>query len=483
MKIAVWLLTSFAAAAACALVVSSQSSPTPIDRALPLIAVLISIASFLALRFGEIAITSIPVLTVLAAVVPEDRLRLLLYGIAVAAALIVVLCGMVERVSLRIDLWRAVGFVLVCAALLKAIPSSPGQMIPLATLFAGLAALLFVLGGSTLSIHVIPVVLAVALITPLEPSRAAIFPIVLACALGAARFASLPFLLVALILAVPSGKWALLLVVLCSAAPLLASLRRRGSALIALPAVKGTWTVLLRTLLFSPATIADTFTAPRVLTISAVLLSAVALFVRPAIALMYLISAVAVVLPLQASPARLRMAIPSGIFAATWLTLFAWSGALAPAFPVLFTGVSGPTAQVIGRALAAGESVVIQPAESQPRLFLITSGSNVASLSPDLAVARLEFADRRGQGFARDVKMGEIADWGAFRPAHFFGTRNELPRRAALLVDGFGSDAFVAGFSRLELKLDQPIDSIRVTALPGLPRGATVELHRLELPN
>lgn len=478
------VITAAAAVAASAMVSGDRSDPTPIDQALPFVAVMLVIASLLTQRFAGLVMAAVPVLIFAAIAIPQERPRLLAYGAVVSAGLIIALFGMVERRTIRIEFWRAMGLILIIIALLKAIPLTSGMLLPLVTLLAGLTFLTYVASGSFTSLHVIPIVVAAGLVTPLSPFRASLFPLLLAMVLSLVRTGSLRWLGAGAIVALVAGKWAMLLVALSAAAPLWIRWRQLGNSAVALPPQHPAWPALARALIFSPATVLDAFLASRGTLISAALLAVVAVFLRPALTLLYLIAAISVLLPIHPSATRQRQALPSGIFAAMWVILFAWSGILAPAFPVPWNAAPEELrTQPVGHALAAGQSSVILPGVRTPTLFVVVFGSNVSHLRPGTSVGRIDFAGASGRGFVRELTMTDLADWGAFRSGHFFATRNRVPRDARILLSGYGAEAFAASFARIELRLNEPIESIRVSAAPSLPAAARLELRQLEFPH
>ena len=77
--------------------------------------------------------------------------------------------------------------------------------------------------------------------------------------------------------------------------------------------------------------------------------------------------------------------------------------------------------------------------------------------------------------------MRDFADWGAFRGTHFFTTQNAVPVDFAPLLRGFGNQAFLGGLGRVTLELTQPVETITLSADPGLPPNARLEIHHLEL--
>jgi hypothetical protein len=300
----------------------------------------------------------------------------------------------------------------------------------------------------------------------------------------AVRTRAVIWLGVAVVFAVIAGRWALLLAAIAIVPALTQRwiTRRRGSHFVAAP-LNATAVPLARALVFAPSFAFDLAGAALAQRIAAVILSVVALLLRPALAMLYLIAALVLVATTTRTPLRTALAIPPALFVSLWVVLFAWSGALIPFFPLPLWFERGEERhrQLIGMALAPGESVVIHPDRRSAGLTLIGSGSNVSGLSAGTPVGRLDFVDQSGRGYRRNLAIGQVIDWGAFRQEHFFRARNPVPVIAAEPVEGFGATAFVPALSRIRIG-QVPVTSLRVTTASALPPAARLELHRLEFP-
>lgn len=516
------VVLAFAAILAAGVVVSGLPQPTPIDRSLPFVAILIAILAWTAGRLEGLVQAMLPVL-VFFAVVPEERPRLLAYGAILGFGAVAAAWGLrgsepSEKRSLQ---WVALVVVLTIA--LRAVPAPADALVAIALLLAGVAALAVQFESQDLAWHALPLILATGLVTPLLPVRASLFPLMLACLILFLRKGSLAALAGSVVLAIAAGRWAMLLVAI-GALPVLIRVAldrksRSGAAMMAIPLLSGSWTVAARFAAFAPSAAVDAFSSGHGPAISALLVALISIALRPALAAMYLLAAMVLVLPVVASPLRQRLAVPSAWFAAMWLVLFSWSGALPPSFPLpapllavlglsalltipllvrpswisgaigaaMFVTLlaicpaSGGEVQMIGEALRPGESLLIPPEREASAVTLVVSGANVSALRPGTSLGFVELVDETGRGYRRAFRLGEVADWGAFRPGHFFATQNIAPGTGPFIA-GYGSSAYLAGWSRIPLTLQRPIATLRVTASPTLPPNAVLQLHQLEWP-
>lgn len=153
-----WLIAAAASAYACALIAPAA---TPIDRALPLIAVLVTLIAWSA---DAVAVqVAVPLLMIAAVSVADERLRLLTYGVIAAIA-----CCHPER-----ERGTRAGGVIAIVALLR--------WIPLDTTHA--ARELIILLGALLVLRATrsaPAAILIAAATPLFPLKALAFPFLIA---------------------------------------------------------------------------------------------------------------------------------------------------------------------------------------------------------------------------------------------------------------------------------------------------------------
>ena len=165
---------------------------------------------------------------------------------------------------------------------------------------------------------------------------------------------------------------------------------------------------------------------------------------------------------------KIELAVPSAFAVAVTMTFFAWSGAFARAMPLLLRPqTQTPPRETLNMALRADESVNVEiPPDGRA---LIVSGANVARLRKGTVVGRIEPG-------ARVLRIGDVADWGAFRREQSWRARNPLPESAAGLLRGYGQNAWFDGASRIVL----PPGTYRVTADRNLAANARLQLDAIE---
>ncbi len=154
--------------------------------------------------------------------------------------------------------------------------------------------------------------------------------------------------------------------------------------------------------------------------------------------------------------------------AATVMTMFfAWSGVLARAPSLVLKGLPRAAPRVeIRTALWPGQTITLEVPHGTRHLIL--SGANVPRLERGTVIGRLEPG---GQ-----VRIGQIADWGALRREHYYGSRNRLPRDPAGLVRDYGQAAWVDGAGRVPVF--GPL--VRITADERLPADARLQVEAFQ---
>ncbi|HEY0593468.1 MAG TPA: hypothetical protein VGF40_16975, partial [Thermoanaerobaculia bacterium] len=135
----------------------------------------------------------------------------------------------------------------------------------------------------------------------------------------------------------------------------------------------------------------------------------------------------------------------------------------------------------VGIAVGAGESFVLDAPLPSRAIDVVVSGANVSGLPAGTRIGTLQVVDAAGEAFARPIEVGDLADWGAFRPGDLFRTRNPLPRRPGWTIAGEGRDAALRGEGRLAVRVDRPIRRMIVAAAPSLPPDARLQIERMEV--
>jgi hypothetical protein len=140
---------------------------------------------------------------------------------------------------------------------------------------------------------------------------------------------------------------------------------------------------------------------------------------------------------------KVKLTIPSVAAVAVALTFFAWSGIAARAFPYLLkTPRTVGERHLVNAALAPNRSVTVDVPDGATAL--IVSGANVPRLRRGYVLGILEPG-------ATPIRIGDAADWGALRRETFYAARNPLPRDPAGRVRGYGYSAWLDGGGRVAL--------------------------------
>lgn len=166
---------------------------------------------------------------------------------------------------------------------------------------------------------------------------------------------------------------------------------------------------------------------------------------------------------------RLQAGVFASLAFAIMLLFFPWSGVFARATPLAFRGLPPATARApLRMALGPGESVSLDvPGDATG---LILSGANMSRLPAGTIVGSLNRVP---------LRVGDIADWGALRREHFYGSRNGLPANPAGALRDYGQCAWVDGAARFSLARTER--NLRVTADAHLPAAARLQIDAFEL--
>ena len=130
--------------------------------------------------------------------------------------------------------------------------------------------------------------------------------------------------------------------------------------------------------------------------------------------------------------AALRVVIviqATGIFAIAIFALWPWSGIIARALPIVrnYDAASGDV-RPIGWALAANEERRIDVPPHVRHALLTISGGQMARFKPGRIIGTIEATDRRGHITTREIRIGDVSDFGFLRREQFLGSRNPFPR-------------------------------------------------------
>jgi hypothetical protein len=155
---------------------------------------------------------------------------------------------------------------------------------------------------------------------------------------------------------------------------------------------------------------------------------------------------------------------------ALMMSFFAWSGAFARAVPLLLRGVPKHVVRhEVHVTVGPGETTRLEvPAGATS---IIMSGANVPRLKRG---ALLGYVDPG----RREIRIGDVADWGTLRREQFLASRNPLPRTSAGLLRGYGQTAWIDGAGRIPIPRGARV--IEVSGSPTLAFEARLQVDAFE---
>jgi hypothetical protein len=253
--------------------------------------------------------------------------------------------------------------------------------------------------------------------------------------------------------------------------------------------------------------------------VTAALLAAGALVVQPSLAIVYAVAAIACLVCVGRDQ---RGSLTLLAFAVVMSGLTAWSGVISGSFPLplplgVILTMAATTAVVafgsekqgrlasVASALAAGlaalvvmlhpaleparenvatdlriargDSVSVALPAGSKRVRISISGGNVAALKGGavIGLARLEPG-----GESRELRIGDFADWGARRRAHFLSADNPRPLEPAGPVLGSGREAFLSGAGVVRLDVSGA-RRLTIEALPSIGDEGRLLVARVEV--
>ena len=418
------MASAFAATGlALARIAAQPVARTPIDHDLPLVALLI-IAWAWAARdsaWARAIEMAVPLLAIaLLAFGDGDRLRLAAFGVITAGAFAI------AAVHAQRDIGGRCALVLGGMILLRWLPLASVEILRESIVVAGTVLVFLVLGGfegddrpRASTPLILMASLAVGLVTPIHPGRAMLFPFVIALLLFLVRSSSLAAVL--------------------SAAAFVAAYAGRSS--------KGP------------------------------------LFVAAGIALLVasLVSRMRLPEQSRATPlAPMRLLLSAIAFAL--LALWPWSGVVARALPLVPRYEPPGEQQLLGYALAASESATFDLPPRVRHVVVTASGANAARMRPGTLLGTIEAVSDASSDCRRSIRIGDVADFGFDRSTQFFASRNSFPRWSEWDLRDYGIHAWVHGAGRVAIGCGHDISSLRITAAPGLPPDARLQIESIETP-
>jgi hypothetical protein len=77
----------------------------------------------------------------------------------------------------------------------------------------------------------------------------------------------------------------------------------------------------------------------------------------------------------------------------------------------------------------------------------------------------------------RDLRIGDVADFGFLRREQFFFSRNTVPRQPTDDIRGYGQTAWLHGAGRVTVP---PAPELRITAARDLPPAARLQIESVD---
>lgn len=314
--------------------------------------------------------------------------------------------------------------------------------------------------------------------------RASLIPLVAAVCIAAARRRSLPLLIVAALLAFICGKVALPLL-LMPAGTILANAQTRVSAATLRV---GACALLIPASAFVPPYAATMFLLTALLLFADELndvgANALAFVALSVVALLPWSGAVAGVFPLaDNSPGVLLIAIASIVVASAdrrpalrhiGVALLAIVVFASPRLPVFFTR------DAMQSPLRRGESIAVTIDPPASRVTVVASLTNGNSIPRGTSVGRVDALAADGKGFGGEIRVGDVADWGAFREEARRSERNGIPHALSGEILGSGRASYVNGLGTLTFDFSHPVRQLRISASSALPAQTQIVIERAE---
>ena len=207
--------------------------------------------------------------------------------------------------------------------------------------------------------------------------------------------------------------------------------------------------------------------------VAAVLIATI-FFARYSFAPLLVVSAAIIALPLI----RAIRVVPQAA-AIALLALWPWSGLLARSLPAFLRGTQLPDQQEAGAALEPSRSVSFDVPPGARTVIVTASGANASRLWPGTVLGRIEVTGRNGHVVARDIRIGDVADFGFMRREQFLHAHNPLPRVPTDRIFGTGATSWMWGGGRVRVTSTAPIASVRVVAADRLKPGVKLQVESI----
>ena len=163
------------------------------------------------------------------------------------------------------------------------------------------------------------------------------------------------------------------------------------------------------------------------------------------------------------------------------LAMWPWSGIVARAFPKFLIASPPPeTNRPVWVALERGQSVSIDAPDRKHAVGITASGANAARFRKGTLMGTVEVVGRTGRIVRKEIRIGDIADFGFMRREHFFASRNPPPVHPINDVIGYGQSAWLHTAGWMVIGSIDEIASLRFTAARDLPPGARLQIEAVD---
>jgi len=204
--------------------------------------------------------------------------------------------------------------------------------------------------------------------------------------------------------------------------------------------------------------------------IAAGVLLAAAPFVRWSLVPILIAVAFAMLVPFLGKLRPLAYAAALSLFA-----MWPWSGVIARALPAVMR-FEPPTGEVrtVGWALGGGESLALVIPKAR-HVVVNASAANALALPPGTPLGTIE-----ASGCSREVRVGDVADFGFTRREHFFAARSPLPRVTRADLRGLGATSWLHGAGAIGVACGGR--ELTLLRFRGTHPSAKLQIESVELP-
>jgi hypothetical protein len=270
--------------------------------------------------------------------------------------------------------------------------------------------------------------------------------------------------------------WGVLLILWSAGIPAGGADKNVGAPLIAAAIAVATVTPIIprRGLLF-PFIIAALTLLPTTARagVAAIMLAAVP-FVRYSFAAMLIAGAITLALPLIR-----RIPVVPQTAAIALFALWPWSGLLARSFPAFLRAVPMST-NANGATLSASEAMSVDVPERAQAVIVTSSGAQTSRFRSGRVLGTVEVTARTGERVVREIRVGDVADFGFMRREQFFNSRNVPPPLPTDNVRGSGATSWLWGGGRVAVWAKSEIAAVRITAAADLPSGTKLQIESID---